>query len=138
VKILLVDGQPLFRGGMRCLLASLDAEVRVDEAGDCAAATARAGGDRYDLVLLDPELPGMDGLDALVTLSTAFLGTPVVVLSEDDDPAAVRAARDTGARGFIPKSSPADVMVDALRRVLAGGVYLPATDAGARRGLSVV
>jgi DNA-binding NarL/FixJ family response regulator len=40
--------------------------------------------------------------------------------------------------GFIPKSSTADVMVDALRRVLARGVYLPTTDAVARRGLSLV
>jgi DNA-binding NarL/FixJ family response regulator len=77
-------------------------------------------------------------MDALVALRAAFPATPVVVLSEDDDPAAVRAAIEAGAMGFIPKSSPAEIMVDALRRVLAGGVYLPATDALARRGLSLV
>jgi DNA-binding NarL/FixJ family response regulator len=138
VKILLVDGHPLFRGGMKFLLGSLDAEVGLDEAADCAAAAALAGADDYDLVLLDPELRGMDGMDALVALRAAFPATPVVVLSEDDDPAAVRAAIEAGAMGFIPKSSPAEIMVDALRRVLAGGVYLPATDALARRGLSLV
>jgi len=138
VKILLVDGHPLFRSGMKFLLGSLDAELALDEAADCAAAAALAGAGRYDLVLLDPELRGMDGMDALVALRAAFPATPVVVLSEDDDPAAVRAAIDAGAMGFIPKSSPAEIMVDALRRVLAGGVYLPATDALARRGLSLV
>lgn len=138
MKILLVDRHPLFRGGMKFLLGSLDAEVDLAEAGDCAAAAALASAGRYDLVLLDPELPGMDGMHALVALRAAFPATPVVVLSEDDDPAAVRAAIDAGAMGFIPKSSPAEVMVDALRRVLAGGVYLPATDAAARRGLSLV
>ncbi|MGH8680854.1 MAG: response regulator [Burkholderiales bacterium] len=138
MRILLVDGHPLFRGGMKFLLGSLDAEVGLDEAGDCAAARALAGAGHYDLVLLDPELPGMDGMDALVALRAAFPATPVVVLSKDDDPAAVRAAIDAGAMGFIPKSSPAEIMVDALRRVLAGGVYLPATDAAARRGLSLV
>jgi DNA-binding NarL/FixJ family response regulator len=80
----------------------------------------------------------MDGMDAVVALRAAFPATPVVVLSEDDDPAAVRAAIEAGAMGFIPKSSPAEIMVGALRRVLAGGVYLPATDALARRGLSLV
>jgi len=138
VRILLVDRHPLFRGGMKFLLGSLDAKVALDEAGDCAAADAFGGATRYDLLLLDPELPGMDGMDALVALRAAFPATPVVVLSEDDDPAAVRAAIEAGAMGFIPKSSTADVMVDALRRVLAGGVYLPATDAAARRGLSLV
>jgi DNA-binding NarL/FixJ family response regulator len=138
VKILLVDGHPLFRGGMKFLLGSLDAEVGLDESADCAAAAALAGAGHYDLVLLDPELRGMDGMDALVALRAAFPATPVVVLSEDDDPAAVRAAIEAGAMGFIPKSSPAEIMVDALRRVLAGGVYLPATDALARRGLSLV
>ncbi len=138
MKILLVDGHPLFRGGMKFLLGSLDAKVGLDETGDCAAATALAGAGRYDLVLLDPELPGMDGMAALVALRAAFPATPVVVLSEDDDPAAVRAAIDAGAKGFIPKSSPAETMVTALRRVLAGGVYLPATDVAGRRGLSLV
>jgi DNA-binding NarL/FixJ family response regulator len=137
VRILLVDGHPLFRGGMRFLLGSLDADVALDEAGDCAAAGVLAGG-HYDLVLLDPGLPGMEGMEALAALRAAFPATPVVVLSADDDPAAVRAAIDAGAKGFIPKSSPAEIMVDALRRVLAGGVYLPATDAAARRGLSLV
>jgi DNA-binding NarL/FixJ family response regulator len=138
VRILLVDGHPLFRGGMKFLLGSLDGEVDLDEAGDCAAARALASAGHYDLVLLDPTLPGMDGMGALVALRAAFPATPVVVLSEDDDPAAVREAIDAGAMGFIPKSAPAEIMVDALRRVLAGGVYLPATDAAARRGLGLV
>ena len=138
MRILLVDGHPLFRGGMKVLLGSLDANVALDEARDCAAADAFAGATRYDLLLLDPELPGRDGMDALAALRAAFPATPVVVVSEDDGPAAVRAAIEAGAMGFIPKSSTADVIVDALRRVLAGGVHLPTTDAAARRGLSLV
>lgn len=138
MKILIVDGHPLFRGGMKFLLGSLDDAVDLDEAGDRAEAAALASAGRYDLVLLDPDLPGMDGMDALVALRVAFPATPVVVLSEDDDPATVRAAIEAGAMGFIPKSSTADSMVDALRRVLAGGVYLPATGAAARRGLGLV
>jgi DNA-binding NarL/FixJ family response regulator len=138
VRILLVDSHPLFRGGMKFLLGSLDADVVLDEAADCAAARAFAGVGRHDLLLLDPELPDLDGTGALRALRVAFPATPVVVLSDEDDPATVRAAIDAGAMGFIPKSSPADVMVAALRRILAGGVYLPAADAAARRGLSLV
>ncbi len=138
MRILLVDGHPLFRGAMRFLLGSLDAAAILDEAGDCVAARALAAAGRYDLLLLDPELPGMGGLNALVALRAASPATPVIVLSDADDPAAVRAAIAAGAMGFIPKSSSADAMVDALRRVLAGGVYLPATAAAPHRGLGHV
>jgi DNA-binding NarL/FixJ family response regulator len=138
MRILLVDGHPLFRGGMRFLIGSLDAGVALDEAGSCAAARAFAGAGRYDLLLLDPELPDLEGLDALAALRAAFPATPVIVLSDDDDPAVARGAIAAGAMAFIPKSSPAGAMVDALRRVLAGGVCVPAPEGAASPGLSHV
>lgn len=127
MKILLVDDHALFREGLKFLLRSLDAALEVAEAGNCAKALEQAATGAYDLVLLDLKMPGVEGLDALAALREAIPTAPLVVLSGVDDPAVVRAAIERGAMGFIPKSSTPEVMLQALRLVLAHGVYLPPT-----------
>jgi DNA-binding NarL/FixJ family response regulator len=123
--ILLIDDHPLLRGGMRFLLRSLDAGLEMDEASNAAQALELVAARSYDLVLLDLKMPGLNGMDALAALRAAVPGTPLVVLSAEDDPAVVRAAIEGGAMGFIPKSSTPEVLIQALRLVLAQGVYLP-------------
>ena len=125
MNILLVDDHVLFREGLKYLLRSLDAALAMDEAGDCAKALEYASARNYDLVLLDLKMPGVAGLDALAALRDAIPAAPVVVLSGEDNPEVVRAAIEHGAMGFIPKSSTPEVMIHALRLVLAHGVYLP-------------
>jgi DNA-binding NarL/FixJ family response regulator len=127
MKILLIDDHPLLRGGMRYLLRSLDADLEMDEASDGAQALDLVTTRQYDLVLLDLKMPGMNGMDALGALRNAIPGTPLVVLSGEEDPAMVRATIDGGAMGFIPKSSTPELLIQALRLVLAQGVYLPVT-----------
>jgi len=125
MNILLIDDHPLLRGGMRFLLRSFDPDLTMDEAGDAAQALELVAAHRYDLVLLDLRMPGLNGMNALAALRAAVPGTPLVVLSAEDDPTVVRAAIDGGAMGFIPKSSTPEVLINALRLVLAQGVYLP-------------
>jgi DNA-binding NarL/FixJ family response regulator len=125
MNILLVDDHVLFREGLKFLLRSLDAALEVDEAGDCAQALEHAARRSYDLVLLDLKMPGVAGLDALAALRDAIPDAPLVVLSGEDNPGVVRAAIERGAMGFIPKSSTPEVLIQALRLVLARGVYLP-------------
>ncbi len=125
MNILLVDDHPLLRGGMRFLLRSLDAGLEMDEASNAAQALELVAARRYDLVLLDLKMPGLNGMDALAALRAAVPGTPLVVLSAEDDSGVVRAAIEGGAMGFIPKSSTPEVLIQALRLVLAQGVYLP-------------
>ena len=125
MRLLLVDDHVLFREGLKLLLRSLDTALELDEAGDCAQALERVAARDYDLVLLDLKMPGLNGLDALSALQDAVAGSPLVVLSGEDDARTVRAAIDRGAMGFIPKSSTPEVLVQALRLVLARGIYLP-------------
>jgi DNA-binding NarL/FixJ family response regulator len=125
MRILLVDDHALFRGGLKYLLRGLDDSIAMDEAGDCPEALERLGSGAYDLVLLDLKLPGVNGLDALASLRDAAPGTPLIVLSGEDDPSVVHATIERGAMGFIPKSSTPEVMIQAMRLVLARGVYLP-------------
>lgn len=125
MKILLVDDHALFRKGLKHLLSSLDANLELDEAEDAARALALSAENGYDLVLLDLKIPGVQGLDALDAIRAASPAAPIVVVSGEDDPRVVRAAIERGAMGYVPKTSSPEIMIQALRLVLANGVYLP-------------
>jgi DNA-binding NarL/FixJ family response regulator len=130
VRILVCDDHPVFREGLRDALAELSAEVV--EAADCAGALRAVDADPgLDLVLLDLAMPGADGWTAFRALRGRHPSVPVVIVSANDDPAAMRRALDEGAAGFVPKSAPVAVLRNALRLVLAGGVYVPAAALGA-------
>lgn len=126
MKILLVDDHTLFRDGMALLLRRLDAAAEILQAGGCEQAFALAdANDDIDLILLDLQLPDMPGFDALEVFRKERAHIPVVVLSASEDRASVIEALDRGAMGFIPKSSSSEVLLGALRLVLAKGVYIP-------------
>lgn len=126
MKILVADDHALFREGLRYVLAGLGSDVEIVEARDGAEALALAAGRRdLDLVLLDLAMPGVDGFAGLHALRKHIPAVPVVILAASEDSADVRLALNSGAMGFIPKSSTSSVMLSALRLVLAGGVYLP-------------
>lgn len=126
MKILVVDDHALIRQAMQGLLRELDANIEVLEAGNCVDALAAA--DQHpdlSLILLDIKLPGMSGLDALASFRERHPAIPIVVLSGSENRDDVMRSIDGGAMGFIPKSQQSRVVINALRLVLAGGVYLP-------------
>jgi DNA-binding NarL/FixJ family response regulator len=124
LRILLVDDHALFRQGLKFLLRDLDPRMETSEAGDCGQAQAMRG-EPFDLILVDLHMPGISGLEALEAMRSAFEASRIVVLSGEEDPRQVRAAIDAGAAGFIPKASTPEVLLGALRLILADGVYLP-------------
>lgn len=125
LRILLIDDHAVFREGLKAVLRGFTADTVLDEAGDSAQALERAAQQGYDLVLLDLDLPGRNGLAVLGDLREALAATPVVIVSGSGEAHIVRQAIERGAMGFIPKTSTQDVLVKALHLVLAGGVYLP-------------
>ncbi len=126
MKILLVDDHPLFRQGLKFLLGDLHSELDFFEAGSCQDALNLKVGDTFDLVLLDYHLGGeVSEKDAQFAIKEAFPSATLVVLSSEDDPEIIRSAIDAGAGGFIPKSSTPEILMAALKLVLAGGIYLP-------------
>jgi DNA-binding NarL/FixJ family response regulator len=80
---------------------------------------------RFDLVLLDLNLPGHSGLESLDALRQRLSDPTVVIFSASNDAQTIGRALRRGARGFIPKTSSHRVLIDALRLVLDGGVYVP-------------
>jgi DNA-binding NarL/FixJ family response regulator len=130
MKILVIDDHHLVRAGLRPVLEQLGPEsgenIEVHEAGSFPAALEIAAGHPdLDLAILDFNLPGVNGFAALVDLRERFPEVPVVMMSGEDDPWLMREAIERGAIGFIPKSSPAAVFLNAIRLVISGGAYLP-------------
>ncbi len=126
MKVLLVDDHALIREAMRGVLRDLRGDSEVLEAADCAAAMVLVEQHQdLSLILLDLQLPDRDGLDVLVELRQRYPAVAVVMLSALNDRDTVVKALDAGAMGFIPKTQSREVLLGALRLVLAGGVYIP-------------
>lgn len=126
LTILLIDDHTLFREGLVHVLHALEEEVRILEAADYERALqhAREQPD-IDLVLLDLGLPGRDGFSVLDTFAEHYPAMPVVILSASNERSDIQRTLDAGAMGYIPKDTPGAVMLNALRLVLSGGVYVP-------------
>jgi DNA-binding NarL/FixJ family response regulator len=134
VKILVVDDHPLILEALQHLLRQLDSEVELYAA--CSAEAGRllvAAHQDAALLLLDLNLPGVRGLELLTELREAYPTVPVVVISGSDHHEDIVKAIDLGAMGFIPKHSDNSVMLQALKLVLSGGVYLPVETLARRR-----
>jgi DNA-binding NarL/FixJ family response regulator len=126
MKILLVDDHVLFREGIALLLQSLVAGDSLYQAGTCEEAVARVGQNpSIELVLMDINLPGTSGINAISMIRAEFPLIPVVGLSSSDDKQTILDAIDAGAMGFIPKSSSSAVLFAALQLVLSKGIYIP-------------
>jgi DNA-binding NarL/FixJ family response regulator len=127
MRVLIVDDHPLYREGLKALLMGLEPELVAVGVGSVSEAVESAAREpAFDLVLLDMNLPRVGGLEALRQIKAAFEGAVVVVVSGDEDPALVMQTIDAGAAGYIPKSTDSALTIQALRVVLAHGVYLPA------------
>lgn len=124
MKVLIVDDHELFRSGLRLLLNELANDVEFYDTPDVERLDVLVK-ENPDLVLLDYHLPDIDGADAIARIQENFPTAAIVVLSGDDRPNLIRAVLDRGAAGFIPKNSSKDLLVNALKLVLAGGIYLP-------------
>ena len=136
MKILIIDDHPLIQEALKHVLAALDPTlelVQAQDASDAHAALSREPD--TDLILLDLALPGCDGFELLADLRREWPGMPVLVLSATHDRETVEHALDLGAMGFIPKTANTRVLLDALRLVLSGGVYVPAESAQANSAL---
>jgi len=126
MKILLVDDHVLFREGIALLLRSLVAGDAVYQAGTCEEALGLVAQDpSIELVLMDINLPGTSGINAIALIRAEYPLIPVVGLSSSDDKQTILDAIDAGAMGFIPKSSSSAVLFAALQLVLSKGIYIP-------------
>jgi len=120
IRVLVAEDQAMVRGALAALLRlQKDIEV-VGEAGRGDEVVAAAVAARPDVVLLDIELPGVDGLTAAAALREALPASRVVMLTTFGRIGYLRRAIDAGAVGFLLKDAPATELATAIRRVMAG------------------
>jgi DNA-binding NarL/FixJ family response regulator len=126
MKFLVVDDHALIREAMRGVLKELCGDAMVLEAASAGQAADLI--ERHPdlaLVLLDLKLPDRDGIEMLAEVREHYPAISVVILSAFNDRDNVVEALDNGALGFIPKTDSREVLLGALRLILAGGTYIP-------------
>lgn len=124
MRALVADDHAVVRLALRYILAELDAAIEIQEAADARDALAALSAGPVDLVISDLFMPHA-GPDYLRRLVKAAAPAPVVAFTVSENTQHAQAALTAGARGFVPKTTGASLIVNILRLILAGGVYLP-------------
>ena len=122
--IVVADDHAVVRSGLRLLL---DAEPELEviaEAGDMPGAIRTVQAHRPAILVLDLNMPGGSGLDAITTLSASTPESAIVVLTMQDDPAFARRAFQNGALAFVLKEAADDELLEAVRAAARGETYL--------------
>ena len=123
-KLLLVDDHPMMRAGLAGLInQQADLEVCA-EAGTAAEALAAIPKSTPDLLVTDITMPGRGGLELMKDVKALHPDLPVLVISMHDEMLHAERALRAGARGYLMKEAGAEKMLEAIRRVLSGQVYV--------------
>lgn len=129
MKILLADDHGLFRDSMAVWLKQLDVnendtlEIEFSQSFDDV--TQHLQKQKYDLVLLDLNMPDMEGVISVKYFCNLVSTTPIVVVSADENPNTISACIDAGAFGYVTKSSNGKTILKAIKQILSGIRYFP-------------
>jgi DNA-binding NarL/FixJ family response regulator len=124
IRVVLADDHPVVRRGMRALLGSLDGVEVVGEAATGPDAVRETQLATPDVVLMDVQMPGLDGVEATRRIVAAVPSVAVLVLTMFDDDETVLSAMRAGARGYLLKGADQEEILAALRSVVAGQVVI--------------
>jgi DNA-binding NarL/FixJ family response regulator len=126
VAFIVADDHPMVRDALALALRAAFPKAEVALAGtlDEASAAIAARPD-VDLVILDLDMPGMQGLSGVSVLRAGYPSAPLVIVSATRNAAAMRQAVEMGAAGFIPKSAPMEEIIASVRAVMRGEIVLP-------------
>jgi DNA-binding NarL/FixJ family response regulator len=127
MKILITDDHPIVRQGLKQLLRETFESIVVDEAANGTEALDKITKDKYDIVLLDIAMPGMNGLEVLKEIQKFNKTLPVLIISiYPEDQYALRCLK-AGASGYLTKDTASDELTLAVERILSGKKYVSPT-----------
>ena len=125
-RFLVIDDHPLFCEALSLTLASVQEDSRIDTAQSLADGLRAIDDEtKPDAILLDLNLPDVEGVDGLTRLRDQLPDVPVVVISSNDDDRVIASVLRAGASGFISKQSSRNNLEAALQRIWAGETYVP-------------
>lgn len=124
VRFLVVDDHPVFRQGLVALIESVPGYEVAIEAGSAEEALTKLDTTRPDIALVDISLVGKSGLDLASSIHASYRDVKVLIVSMHDEIIYASRALKAGAQGYVMKQEPAPVMLEAIRTVLDGEVYL--------------
>lgn len=129
MRVLLIEDHPIVRAGCRRMLQTKD-DVEVQEAATAADGLRIVREFLPDIIVLDLNLPDVNGLSLLAALVSAAPERKIIVFSMYDDPAFAQRALESGGKGYITKNDDPDVLLQAIETVAGGGLFLTASMAG--------
>lgn len=124
IRVVIADDHNLFRQGLRNLLGKEPDINVVGEASDGRDAMDTVHRTRPDVVVMDVEMPGMNGIEATARIRKSFPTIQVVMLSMHSDPVLIGQTLDNGAKGYVLKTSVSMDLVKAIRTACGGTTYL--------------
>jgi DNA-binding NarL/FixJ family response regulator len=124
IRVLLADDHAIVRSGLKQLLLLADDIQVAGEATDGGQVMDRLRSERFDLVLLDMNMPGISGLDLIARIRLQGNPTPILVLSMRDEVEVVRRTLSAGANGYLTKSNEPEVLLAAIRKTAAGRRFI--------------
>lgn len=126
LSFVIADDHPMVRDALASALRSAFGAPTVNFSGTFAETQAAlAAAPETDLLILDLDMPGMQGLAGLAALRGAFPTIPVAIVSATTNPAAMRQTIEMGAAGFIPKLAASERFLEVIRAILDGVIWLP-------------
>ncbi len=125
-RIIIVDDHPLFRDALDSSLTSAFGNVSTRQCGSLAELVELLKSDSdVDLILLDLNMPGVQGFSGLLFLRAQYPSIPVLIVSATGDAATISRALNFGASGFVPKSRPIEEIRSAVQAVMDGEIWVP-------------
>ncbi|HEY1806187.1 MAG TPA: response regulator transcription factor [Terracidiphilus sp.] len=125
IKVMIVDDHPIMRVGVAAIINACADMTTVGEAGSGEVATELFERHRPDVTLMDLRLPGMSGVETIRRIRLRHPKACFVVLTTYEGDEDIYQALEAGAHAYIIKGMPHEMLIDALRRVHAGGRFLP-------------
>lgn len=129
IEVLLADDHSIVRAGLRRIIEDAGDIQVIAEAADGREAIRKAHETLPDVAVIDISMPGIDGLEVIVQLHAHFPELPILILTMHEEEQYVVRAIGAGAKGYVTKRSAPEELVEAIRKVNAGGRFLSDTAA---------